>query len=188
MTKRADTNELPDFLNQLKRWTSFAVDESSPTGARPFILIHELKSYLNKDRLRKLLFYVQQTCSNEQVIRDNYVVVFAVLLKIGKGAYIKHFTSEDSLVDDRLPFTTSNGWTKDSSYFFEDFYEAQWQFCAKRLERGRLNDNRVPKEIVMPFKKMDVLKKGPDSTVFRVEIFPEYNYLNRVSCRYLVRV
>ncbi|KAI2476234.1 SPS1 Serine-threonine protein kinase [Pyrenophora tritici-repentis] len=179
MATRAAPNELRDFLDQLKQWTLFAANQSLPAGGRAFISIHQLKRYLDKERLRKLLFYVQRTSHNQEVIQDKYIVVFAILLKIGKGAYISHFTSHDSLADDRLPFEHPNGWFGESTSFFEEFYKAQWPFCAKRLERGRFTDKCVPEEMVIPFKRMEVLKQGPNSTVFRVEVFPEYNYLTQ---------
>ncbi|KAI1577344.1 SPS1 Serine threonine protein kinase [Pyrenophora tritici-repentis] len=179
MATRAAPNELRDFLDQLKQWTLFAANQSLPAGGRAFISIHQLKRYLDKERLRKLLCYVQRTSHNQEVIQDKYIVVFAILLKIGKGAYISHFTSHDSLADDRLPFEHPNGWFGESTSFFEEFYKAQWPFCAKRLERGRFTDKCVPEEMVIPFKRMEVLKQGPNSTVFRVEVFPEYNYLTQ---------
>ncbi|KAF1948009.1 kinase-like protein [Clathrospora elynae] len=179
MTTRAHINELTDFFDQTKRWRRFAIDESSPKGLRPFIPIHELRNYLIEARLRKLLLYVHRSPNEWRGIRDSYLAVFAILLTIEKGAYISHFTRYDRLADSRLPLSNPDEWPEDCKSFFEAFDKAQREYCAKRLENGRLNDTSVPENTVMPFIKKEVLKKGPDSTVFRVEVHPDYNFLTR---------
>ena len=57
------------------------------------------------------------------------------------------------------------------------FNETQWKFCAKRLVYDRLNDTRLHANEVVPFRKKHPLKEGSDSTIFRVELFEEYNHL-----------
>ena len=93
------------------------------------------------------------------------------------GPFISTFIQHDQLADERLPFLTRDVLPEASSEIFPKFYEAQWKFCAKTLVPHGLNETRVPDNMVMPFQKIEILHTGPDSTISKVEIFEEYNYL-----------
>jgi hypothetical protein len=174
---RGANNELTTFLVQLEKRMLSVVDESSPTGTRPIVSIHALQTYLTSDKVRKLLLYVTNSSINERIVRERYLVVFSVLLSINRGPYIKIFVQYDQLTDERLPFLSRGSWPKACKVIFDEFYEAQWKFCAKRLVYDRLNDTRLHADEIVPFRRKDVLKAGLDSTIFKAELSEEYNYL-----------
>jgi len=91
---------------------------------------------------------------------------------------------EDSAMANSLQLSTCSRKSESSQLvpevcrrIFDEFHEAQWKFCAKRLVHGWLNDTRLHEDEVVPFKRKEVLQEGPDSTILRVELFEEYNYL-----------
>jgi hypothetical protein len=166
--------ELSDFLEHVEKSKLFATAESSPTVTRPIVSIRALQTYLTTDRVRKLLLYVTSSSNYERIVRDRYLVVFSVLLAINRGVYITNFVQYDQLADERLPFLSRDEWPEVCKVIFPEFYEAQWKFCAKRLVYDRLNDTRLHADEVIPFKRKEVLKEGPDSTIFKAELFEEY--------------
>ncbi|CAN9103286.1 unnamed protein product [Alternaria alternata] len=169
--------ELSAFLEHVEKRKLFAIAESPPTGTRPIVSIRALQTYLSTDRVRKLLLYINISSNYERIVRDRYLVVFSVLLSIHRGPYITSFVQYDQLVDERLPFLSRDDWPEVCKVIFDEFYEAQWKFCAKRLVYDRLNDTRLHADEIVPFRRKDVLKAGPDSTIFKAELFEEYNYL-----------
>jgi hypothetical protein len=169
--------ERSDFLEHVEKCKLFAVAEVSPTGTRPIISMSALRSYLTTGRLRKLLLYVTSTANFERTVRDRYLAVFSVLLLIDRGPYINNFVQHEELADERLPFLNRNDWPEVCNVIFDEFYEAQWKFCAKRLIYDRLNDTKLPVDMVVPLKRKDKVREGPDSSIFKVELFEEYNHL-----------
>jgi hypothetical protein len=169
--------ELSAFLEHVEKCKLFAIAESPPTGTRPIVSIRKLQTYLDTDRVRKLLLYINVSSNYERIVRDGYLIVFSVLLSIHRGPYITSFVQYEQLADERLPFLSGDNWPDVCKVTFDEFYEAQWKFCAKRLVYERLNDTRLHADEVVPFRRKDVLKVGPDSTIFKAELFEEYNYL-----------
>ena len=98
-----------------------------------------------------------------------------------KGIYLPAFVQYDHMADSGLPFLACDAWPEISKAIFEEFYEAQWKFCPKRLVYGQLHDTFLHKNIVVPFKDKVILKEGVDSVIFRVELFEEYNNLVSVG-------
>ncbi|KAF7682277.1 hypothetical protein GT037_001253 [Alternaria burnsii] len=177
ITAPSTDNVFFDFLEHVEKCKLFAIAESPPTGTKPIVSIRALQTYLNTDRVRKLLLYINISSNYERTVRDRYLVVFSVLLSIHRGPYITRFVQHDELADARLPFRSRGEWPEVCKVIFDEFYEAQWKFCAKRLVYDRLNDTRLHADEIVPFRRKDVLKAGPDSTIFKAELFEEFNYL-----------
>ena len=171
------SSELRDFLERVDEFTSIAVVEPRPLITRPIVSLDSLRSWLNTERARSLLLYVESTPSYEDAVRTSHLAVFSVLLSINKGIYLSTFIRHDHMADAGLPFLTCDAWPDAVQYIFEEFYEAQWKFCPKRLDPRHLHDIWLDKDIVMPFRKKRVLKGGEDSVIFKVELFEEYNHL-----------
>jgi len=172
-----NARELDDYLRRMADCTSPAILATPSTDTRPIMSIRDLRSYVTQSRLRKLLLCVGASTNYDTVVQERYLVVFSILLSIKMGPFISTFIQHDQLADERLPFLTRDVLPEASSEIFPKFYEAQWKFCAKTLVPHGLNETRVPDNMVMPFQKIEILHTGPDSTISKVEIFEEYNYL-----------
>ena len=103
--------------------------------------------------------------------------VFSVLLSINKGFYLTSFIRHHHLADFGLPFLSCDAWPEATKYIFEEFYQAQWKFCPRRLDSRQLHDIWLDRNIIIPFKEKRVLREGGDSVIFKVELFEEYNHL-----------
>jgi len=174
---KSSVSELDEFFAHVNACTASAVVESGNLHTRPIVSIRALGPYFTTGRLRGLLLCVGGSIAYETLVRERYLVVFSILLSIGKGPFINKFIQHGELVDERLPFLTRDVWPEASSEIFDEFYEAQWQFCAKTLVAEGLNDTKLCDNMVMPFKKIELLRDGSDSTISKVELFEEYNSL-----------
>jgi hypothetical protein len=166
-------NEATDFREYVQRSMTLAIDDSQPEYHREFISDHALRCYLTPDRLKN---YLADPLEWES-IQNGYLRVFSILLYIGRKEYITSFTPHINLDDENLPFQHSKYWPQQCESFFQLFFEAQWQFCAQPLRRGKLNDARFPQQAIMPITKCTLLRKGLDWSTFVVEIHPEYDFL-----------
>jgi hypothetical protein len=175
-------SEPDEFVKRLDEWTVLAEDPFPSVDSHPYTPAHKIREYLTDNQLRKLLLYCRRPPDKDlDAIRNNYLIVFAILIFIGKGAYIGHFTRYDDFVDTRLPFGYHDDWPSDTDSVRRQFVDAQWRFCAKTLERHRLNDTQIPPQMIIPFKILETLKEDADLRVCKVEIPTHYNFLNRVS-------
>ena len=113
-------------------------------------------------------------------IQTKYTKIFAILLYIGKGKFIKRFDQYNSLSDEKLPFDTcpedfpSDVEDMDKS-FFGSFYERQWMFCAPNLSYERFK-NFQPR-MILPIVSREELGTGGSSTTYKIEVYPAYNHL-----------
>jgi len=170
-------SELHDFLERVNECTSVAIAEPMPLLTRPIVSIDRLRSYLTTERLRKLLLYVDSSTGFEDAVRTRYLAVFAVLLSINQGIYLPTFVHHDHMADAGLPFLTCDAWPEVSKTIFDEFYQAQWKFCPKRLVFGQLHDTWLHRNVVVPMKQKTLLREGVDAVIFKVELFEEYNHL-----------
>jgi len=177
MAESDNAREHDEYLARIADSTSLAISATPSTNTRPIVSIRALRSYVTPGRLRKLLLCVSGSTNYETAVRERYLVVFSILLSIGMGPFINKFIRHDQLVDERLPFLTRDVWPEASSEIFDKFYEAQWKFCAKTLVPDGLNDTKLCDNMVMPFKKIEILNNGSDSIISKVELFDEYNHL-----------
>jgi hypothetical protein len=165
-----------DFLDYLQQLEVLAIDPNLPDPQRKFVSTHALERYLDKPTLESLLGYCYESVAEWRTIKSGYLAVFALLITIRKGAYIKHFIRHNHLTDDRLPFLNASDLPRDCNYFFTQFEEAQWRFCALSLQEDRLVNKRFAPELIIPFTSCKLVKSGPDSNTYIVEVHPDYSF------------
>jgi hypothetical protein len=168
-----------DFLNYIEDSTELAVEASPPSlHTRPFVPISTLSRYLTDDRVRKILSSSYAPASACPQVRSGYLRVFTILVRIRKLSYLRHFLANPRLSDTFLPFVNDSDWQGEPRDFFHLFFEAQWQFCAQKLEPNILNgDYHIDERVIIPIVGRRAIKKGPDSTSAEVEVHPDYNHL-----------
>ncbi|PSN67390.1 hypothetical protein BS50DRAFT_553398 [Corynespora cassiicola Philippines] len=160
-----------DFVSHLKSHQQFAVDIFSPDrDPRPFVPAHVIKDYLTQECTKHLLDDLCRTHTNYEAVRNRYGAVFSILNWIGKGTLILFFTEHLHLSDAYLPFRTKETWPLAGCDFFDEFYKAQWHFCAMRLHKDLLHESTVHPEHIIPIISSEPLKKGPDSSTFKIDL------------------
>ena len=145
----------------------------------PFIPRSNLEEYFQRHRqLENLLTAVRgsHAAVDPNYVRDHYLQSFATLLCIGQGHLIYHFQQYNSLRDQKLPhrarpddfpFTTPD--------IFEEFKNAQWQFCASKLEYG-MND-RFKEEDILPIIRKEEIGQGGSAIIYKIVVDASYNFL-----------
>jgi hypothetical protein len=174
MAGHGHSSSVTDFREFVKRELIPTIDGPSTTQQHKFIRRATLRDYLTPNQLRKLL----NSHGELDAVKTAYLVVFAILVFIGKGIYITRFIPHNDLDDEHLPFQHFGGWPDDCLEFKEQFFKAQWQFCAQSLKIGRLNETRLSSEVIVPITRRTLLKKGVVSSTYVVDIHPEYDLLS----------
>ena len=150
-----------------------------------FISQSKLEKYFERPRkvenlLDAVLNSEQRPAVDASYVRDYYLRSFATLLCIGEGSMIHHFLKYQSLRDrnlphrvrpDEFPFTTPG--------IFNDFKNAQWQFCASNLERG-MNEGFKGEEI-LPIIRRERIGEGGSAIIYKIVIDKDYNSLRPYS-------
>jgi len=166
--------ELPPAALELKK----VVQRSCVDGAYgSFVRLTALRDYLTAECIRGLLLAFYQNHTDSSPIREAYILVFTILALLNKGTYIRHFLCRPFLADIRLPFHNPDDWPSDCRHFFKAFCEAQWQFCVPDLEASKLFDTHFDDEAVLPIISKKQLRKGTNSSTFKIEVQPEYDRL-----------
>lgn len=179
-------NAVFDFRQNLEDAEVLAIDINSVPGAethRSFVPFDDLKRLLPEHVLKTLLGYYDIPMNNWKVIQERYLRVFTILFVIDKAKEIERLLHWDRLADERLPFeehdvTILPGVTS----FFQDFYKAQWKFCAYKIRQYSLNDTRLAEEHILPITSRELLNQGANSWTYKVEIHPSYNFLAPKVC------
>jgi len=145
----------------------------SPTHPLRFLPRDSLKTYLTPKRLRQLGI----NPSEWQIIHTGYTTIFTILFLIDKAIYITRFLPHHCFDDEHLPFQHFEGWPLDCQSFSRQFDNAQWQFCAQTLKKGRLNNTQFPPQAIVPFIRRKAIKEDVVSSTYMVELHPEYDRL-----------
>ena len=90
---------------------------------------------------------------------------------------IASFDSSSEEIDIRLPFRNLEDWPSDCRYPFKAFHEKQRQFCVSDPEASKLFDTHFDDKAVLPFISTTQLRKGTNSSTFKVKVHPEYDSL-----------
>jgi hypothetical protein len=191
MPKIAKTlSVVDDFYKFLESAKEEAVILTSPpTGHNHLYFFPEdkLRGYLTEQRIRRFLDYYRIDATWYRSIKKSHLIVFAILIRIGKGAYILQFLHLDRLADDRLPIRNECDLPDDCKGFFDAFYEEQWLFSAQYLREDRLNDTCFDDKQIVPITKGEALKVGIDSCTYKTQIYGGYNeLLDQVSMLSLI--
>jgi hypothetical protein len=145
----------------------------SPTHPRKFLPRHTLKTYLTTGRLRQL----GVNHSDLETIHTGYITIFAILFWIDKATYITQFLPYDHFDDGHLPFQHFEGWPPECRSFSAEFYNAQWQFYAQVLKKGRLNNTQFLPQTIVPFIRRKAIKQDVVSSTYVVEVHPDHDEL-----------
>ncbi|KAF2687076.1 kinase-like protein [Lentithecium fluviatile CBS 122367] len=166
-----------DFLKYINSAEVLAIDPSSPQERRAFVPEDDLHGYLSESTIRRLLSCYNLSATECTSIRGDYLIVFTILIYIGKGIHIAQFLAHERLSDRFLPLLNDHDLPHGCKDFFDRFYEAQWRFCAQRLRIGRLNDTQLDDRRIIPILESEALHEGPDSCTYKVKVHPSYNQL-----------
>jgi hypothetical protein len=145
---------------------------------------HKLAKEINREMIKQLSEYYGVPDADCDMVHDDYLAVFCILIRIGKPKYIAHFTRNPESADRHLPFLNNAGWSLQCFSFFEDFEVMQWEFCAQDFRIGWLEDVQLPPNKIIPMIKRTLIRKESDFTIEKIEIHPDYNYLNTTVCSF----
>ncbi|KIW14937.1 hypothetical protein PV08_07724 [Exophiala spinifera] len=164
------------------------VDENSVDGVDAagacarFMPTKDLREYIkDKYRLRdilKALFEPEDPPTNVSpaAILTSCTSVFAILIRIQKGAYISEFLRHGELFDNHLPFLTKPPAfpSVPNDDFFDRFCKEQWRFCAHTFKDG-YDDLHISNSYILPILKTETLVEGGAADVQKVTLHPEYD-------------
>ena len=167
------------------------INENSIQGIRcfqsaskcSFVPLPRLKAYLDRRRMTVLLqalFDPNAVPVQWDRIRTDYSRVFCILILIGKGRYIKHFTEHDGLSDQKLPFEAKPRFFPTATYdpnFFSAFFEKQWTFCPHEFQYNKI-DSRVENDCILPITDVEKLAGGGSAEIYRIVVDEAYDKLN----------
>jgi hypothetical protein len=163
-------------------------DSDEATGIdRRFLPFPDLKRYFDddgeEDRLLDILNKVLPSAGPPSVasstVRRDYLKVFAILLRIGQGRFIKLFVIYPGLSDTNLPFVQCPPDFPTSPDFFNEFFEQQWMFCSPEVEYRRMTV--LPLRTILPIIEKEKIGAGGDGIVYRIVVHPAYNKLRANS-------
>lgn len=169
------------------KWRNSAEAQLSGIGGldletiRMFIPRSNLEKYFEKPRrLEDLLDGVlssdQRPAVDVNYIRNNYLQSFATLLCIGKGSLIHHFRQHPSLRDCNMPYhTRPDEFPFLTPDIFEEFKNAQWQFCASKLEYSM--NVRFKEDCILPIILKEKIGEGGSAIIYKIVVDESYNSL-----------
>ena len=108
--------------------------------------------------------------------------IFAILLKIGKGEFIPHFTRHSSIWDESLPFRSKpDDFPTDATdeLFFANFARYQWHFKPHTFENSF--DVSLEPERILPIKHKELKGKGSSAEVYRIEVHSDFDKLSQTD-------
>ena len=140
-----------------------------------------LQKYFEEPRhLENLLDAVlenhERSAVDANYVREHYLQSFAILVCIGAGGLIHHFQQYETLRDQKLPHRTlPDGFPITTPHKFEDFKNAQWQFCPKILEYNM--NSRFKEEDILPIIRKEKIGEGGSAIIYRIVVEESYNSL-----------
>lgn len=175
-----------DAIQAFHKWRQSEAQTSGLRGPNldtaSFIPQIKLEAYLDTYLyLENLLSAVLDSSDRPAVaagyVREHYLRSFATLLCIGEGRLIYHFQQYRSLRDDKMPFYTKpeDFPHTDDPAVFQNYQDAQWQFCAISLQydmKDRLRDRDT-----LPITSKEKVGEGGSAVVHRIVVEESYNAL-----------
>ena len=158
--------------------------------AREYISWKTLKEKLTKRKVEELLEVLFENWEyprpEADYITKHYLRPFAILLCIGQGRMIHHFSEHQMLQDHLLPFRDepSTFPTSTGCKIFADFRREQWAFCAVRLEydiRSHLEADEI-----LPITHKERIEEGGSAIAYKIEVDADYDDLVPVTGEGLV--
>ena len=146
-----------------------------------YISSETLAEQLPLERVEKLLAALfegwTRPTPDARVVRDYYLRSFAILLCIGAGRFIHHFTDQYHLQDRYLPHDSKPSLFPTSSNrdLFAEFRAAQPPFCPYRLE---FNIGYTLREHdILPINSQERVDEGGSAIIWKVVVDGEYDSL-----------
>ena len=161
-------------------WTTRRAGVGGPDHAArcDFIPFSAVQEYFGaSQRVERLLAALDAKKVDAHHIRKHYLRTLAILILIGQGPMINHFSRYSSLTDKRLPFRTRPEDFPHSpdAEFFDKFHAEQWQFCVMALEYNM--DLQLHKEEILPIIEKEEIGRGGNATIFKIVVDSDYNKL-----------
>ncbi|KAH7409344.1 kinase-like domain-containing protein [Cadophora sp. MPI-SDFR-AT-0126] len=189
MAQHDEHAEVQAFHAFLRKNISYAVvDPNSASARRGFQSIRAIREYFEQNgsaRLRELLsgvWYPDEPLVDPDDILQNYIAVFCILVELGKGTFIDHFSSRD-LSDLRLPFDPGQSppthfpTLSDDPNFFHTFCNMQWKYCAPEFKYPMMNIHFEDQRI-LPIVSKELIAGGGSALLYRVRLHAMYNRLD----------
>ena len=154
-------------------------DSDTPYDFIPYAAVEEYLGAPGKvEKLLNALFGSPgDHAISPQYIREHYMRPFAILLSIGQGSMIQHWTRYPSLQDHRLPYLgkPEEFPTSTPDDFFELFKSHQWQFCPAKLAYNM--NARLSTEEILPITHKEEIGRGGSAVIYKIVVFDGYNDL-----------
>ena len=150
----------------------------------PFMPFPDLQIYLKTDRrtarLLHALYSGREHTVSVETVEKWYIRAFMILILIGKGEYIEHFTQHSNLRDG--PFLEKPAhFPIDPSdpQFWANFHKTQFTFYAHNFRR---NDKLILEDAyVLPIVSKDILGSGGSAAIYKIELHPFYDELGAAA-------
>jgi hypothetical protein len=187
MTQRDEHPGIQAFLKWIQGNSQYAILEPETkerTALRAaFMPLKTVMEHFKEDggaRLKELLagvFYPEPPPVDlEDCILENYTEIFCTLVEIGKGRFIKFFTTCDPN-NTGFPFDPDNAFSNfptdtNDPKFYENFCKKQWKFCAPELPRmGNIvfHPNRI-----LPFVVKEEITSSGSAMLYKVVLHDSY--------------
>lgn len=185
-------SQVQDALRWLER-QSLVSQATAPHGRlKRFIPRTVVRRHFDKDRIRAILTvayhdtkHVGKLATN--IVDNGYVLVFLILLRLDKLAFISEFMRQHKWSDQSLPFIHAAGFPVGVS--FDDFQAQQQLYCATLMYSG---DKIYEDETILPIIEKTEIAEGSSAIIHKVKIHPDYDKLGQdssvdVSLKFLVR-
>ncbi|KAL9095882.1 MAG: hypothetical protein Q9165_001879 [Trypethelium subeluteriae] len=149
-----------------------------------FVPENQLEEYFDR-HLEEILSALSEDIGirfvEPRLIRDGYLKIFAILLRIKREAWIQYFLNFPSLNDSKLPFEVKPHdfpvLTEDDRFFWTSFNKCQWIFCAPEIKyKPRCKWNT---QIILPIIFKEKIASGRSADTYKIRIHPDYNRLHR---------
>lgn len=178
--KSHQTTRGQEALKWLDDNSLLSVAISAGPGQQRFVPSSLAREHFTKDRLESLLEAVcppgfQCRQISLDIVNKGYVLIFLILLRLNEAAMIKEFLFHARFSDRYLPFDEHTrlppGVPK------EQFLLEQQPFCAVFIRQG---EEHFQSQSILPIMRKEEIAHGGSAIVYRIEIHPEYDKLERI--------
>ncbi|CZR62093.1 uncharacterized protein PAC_11990 [Phialocephala subalpina] len=189
MAQPDEHDAIQAFLGWVQTNVSNSVLDPKSDRRPAFMPLKKIEDYFKENnciRLKRLLnalFSPDESPVDPEVILQNYIKAFCILVEIGKGRFISHFSHYESLADKKLPFEPQNGppsyfpTNTDETSFFGAFCGEQWKFCAAVFSSPMANIH-YHKDQLLPIIHKERLAEGGSAVLHMIRLHPSYDKLD----------
>ncbi|TQS36500.1 hypothetical protein Golomagni_03046 [Golovinomyces magnicellulatus] len=188
------TGALEDYFNwECQSWIEILADleldereKFLPLDAvKTYFTARDSKKMRNLENLLSEVFAMEFPPTNADLMLRDHTAIFCILLRIGRGKYIKYFTGHEELSDKRLPFDLAHPPrsfpnVKGDSTFLREFCDVQRSYCVPMLDAHMLHRHFGDQQLL----PITLKKRLPTRGLARahiIEIYGPYNKIIRES-------